>query len=129
MQRERQRDMRNSFCLSPSSYDPVSALIRRKSLGGKLFPLIRSTILVYYRLPSKAMTHFAYLCEAALEAECPGISSSLFSELRERLCLEPDPRERLVIHFSILRSSLQSSDVLKCTCQMCSSISLSLCTS
>lgn len=35
MQRERRRDMWNSFSLSPSSYDPVSALIRRESLGGK----------------------------------------------------------------------------------------------
>lgn len=35
MQRERQRDMWNSFSLSPSSYDPVSALIRRESLEGK----------------------------------------------------------------------------------------------
>lgn len=90
-----------------------------------MFPFIRSTILVYYRLPSKAMTHFAYLCEAALEAECPGISSSVFSELRERLRSEPDPKECLVMHFSVLRSS----DVLRCTCQMCSSVSLSLCTS
>lgn len=94
-----------------------------------MFPFIHGTILVYYRPPSKAMTHFAYLCEAALEAECPGISSSLFLELRERLCSEPDPRERPVMHLSILRSSIQSSDVLKCTRRMCSSISFSLCTS
>lgn len=131
MQRERRRDMWNSFSLSPSLNDPATALIRRECLGvgeggwGDCFPsFIARFRFISFFFP-QTQGHISLICARWRWRQSvlgfPSLPLSLFSE---RLCLEPDPRERRVMHVSVARSSRQSSDVLKWTRRLCSTFCL-----
>lgn len=130
MQRERQRDRWNSFSLSPSSYDPVSALIRRESLRGKnCSPSFIARFRFIIVFPQRRW-HILLICVGRCWRQSVLGFLALSSQSLGNVSVWSRTRGNVpVMHFSILRSLLHSSHVLKCTRQMCSSVSLSLCTS